>query len=196
MGAMVAVFVHGVPETPAVWHGLLAARWTGPTRWRCRSPGSTALARPVSERRWRSTPTGSRRSLSAWTARSISSGTFGGALVVRVVSTRPSWSGPGSLTRLASATVEFEWHDFAKIWQTPQAGEDFWDQQLRHRDPGAGRCLPDARGARGRSPLIWPRTSAARWLIASWTSTVRPWTSGGSGNPFRGHPSPRIGDHP
>ncbi|MGH3288711.1 MAG: alpha/beta fold hydrolase, partial [Streptosporangiaceae bacterium] len=26
--------------------------------------------------------------------------------------------------------VEFEWHDFAKIWQTPQAGEDFWDQQL------------------------------------------------------------------
>ena len=25
MGAMTAVFVHGVPETPAVWHSLLAA---------------------------------------------------------------------------------------------------------------------------------------------------------------------------
>jgi len=25
MGDMTAVFVHGVPETPAVWHGLLAA---------------------------------------------------------------------------------------------------------------------------------------------------------------------------
>src|SRR5262245_65993503 len=25
MGAMTAVFVHGVPETTAVWHGLLAA---------------------------------------------------------------------------------------------------------------------------------------------------------------------------
>ena len=25
MGAMTAVFVHGVPETPAVWRGLLAA---------------------------------------------------------------------------------------------------------------------------------------------------------------------------
>ena len=24
MGAMTAVFVYGVPETPAVWHGLLA----------------------------------------------------------------------------------------------------------------------------------------------------------------------------
>ena len=24
----------------------------------------------------------------------------------------------------------FEWHDLAKIWQTPQAGEEFWDQQL------------------------------------------------------------------
>ena len=46
MGGVTAVFVHGVPETPAVWHGLLAAL------------------------------------------------------------------------------------DFAKMWQTPQAGEDFWDQQL------------------------------------------------------------------
>ena len=26
--------------------------------------------------------------------------------------------------------IEFEWHDFARIWQTPQAGEAFWDQQL------------------------------------------------------------------
>ena len=25
MGVMTAVFVHGVPETPAVWRGLLAA---------------------------------------------------------------------------------------------------------------------------------------------------------------------------
>jgi pimeloyl-ACP methyl ester carboxylesterase len=25
MGGVTAVFVHGVPETPAVWHGLLAA---------------------------------------------------------------------------------------------------------------------------------------------------------------------------
>ena len=24
----------------------------------------------------------------------------------------------------------FEWHDFAKIWQTPGDGEAFWEQQL------------------------------------------------------------------
>jgi pimeloyl-ACP methyl ester carboxylesterase len=26
--------------------------------------------------------------------------------------------------------VNFEWHEFAKIWQTPGAGEKFWQKQL------------------------------------------------------------------
>jgi pimeloyl-ACP methyl ester carboxylesterase len=37
MTAMTAVFVHGVPETPAVWHGLLAA---------LDRPDTTALSLP------------------------------------------------------------------------------------------------------------------------------------------------------
>ena len=47
------------------------------------------------------------------------------------------WSRPGPTSFRSWVTdaagigdVEFEWHDFAKIWQTPQAGEDFWAQQL------------------------------------------------------------------
>jgi pimeloyl-ACP methyl ester carboxylesterase len=50
--------------------------------------------------------------------------------VVRVVSTRPELVRSWVTDAAGIGDVEFEWHDFAKIWQTPQAGEDFWDQQL------------------------------------------------------------------
>jgi len=40
---MTAVFVHGVPETPPSGTGCWL-RWITPTRWPCRSPGSTAPA--------------------------------------------------------------------------------------------------------------------------------------------------------
>src|SRR6266581_4271235 len=67
-------------------------RSTAPTPWHCRSPGSTAPARPVS--------------------------------------TRPELIRSWVTDAAGIGDVEFEWHDFAKIWQTQQAGEDFWDQQL------------------------------------------------------------------
>jgi pimeloyl-ACP methyl ester carboxylesterase len=50
--------------------------------------------------------------------------------VVRVVSTRPELVRSWVTDAAGFGDVEFEWHDFAKIWQTPQAGEDFWNQQL------------------------------------------------------------------
>ena len=55
---------------------------------------------------------------------------WGGGFVVRVVSTRPELVRSWVTDAAGIGDVEFEWHDFAKIWQTPQAGEDFWDQQL------------------------------------------------------------------
>ena len=50
--------------------------------------------------------------------------------MVRLVSTRPELVRSWVTDAAGIGDVEFEWHDFAKIWQTPQAGEDFWDQQL------------------------------------------------------------------
>jgi pimeloyl-ACP methyl ester carboxylesterase len=47
-----------------------------------------------------------------------------------VVSTRPELVRSWVTDAADIGDIEFEWHDFAKIWQTPQAGEDFWDQQL------------------------------------------------------------------
>jgi len=50
--------------------------------------------------------------------------------VVRVVSTRPELVRSWVTDAAGVGDAGFEWHDLAKIWQTPQAGEDFWDQQL------------------------------------------------------------------
>jgi len=83
MGGVTAVFVHGVPETPAVWHGLLAAL-DRPDAVALSLPGFDGARPPVSERRWTSTLLGSRQSSSASVTRSISSGTIGAA---------GSWSG-------------------------------------------------------------------------------------------------------
>jgi pimeloyl-ACP methyl ester carboxylesterase len=51
-------------------------------------------------------------------------------LVVRVVSTRPELVRSWVTDAAGVGDAGFEWHDLAKIWQTPQAGEDFWEQQL------------------------------------------------------------------
>ncbi len=78
-----------------------------------------------------STSLGLRPNSSAWVIRSISSGTIGAeGSWPGWPRPGPSWSDPGVTDAASAFDVGFEWHDFAKIWQTPQAGEDFWDQQL------------------------------------------------------------------
>jgi pimeloyl-ACP methyl ester carboxylesterase len=180
MGGVTAVFVHGVPETPAVWHGLLAA---------LDRPDAVTLSLPGFDS---ARPAGFGATMdeyAAWLTAELErlgdpvdlvGHDWGGGFVVRVVSTRPelvrSW-----VTDAASiGDVEFEWHDFAKIWQTPQAGEDFWNQQLA--TPAEERAgVFQMFGCPRSRPLTWHRTSTALWLIASSTCTVRPWTSGRSG---------------
>jgi pimeloyl-ACP methyl ester carboxylesterase len=63
---------------------------------------------------------------------------WGGAFVLRIVSIRAdlvrSWvtDAPGI------ASVDFEWHEVAKLWQTPEAGEEFWQTQLAGTDTERG----------------------------------------------------------
>ena len=149
---MTAVFVHGVPETPAVWSGLLAA-----------------LGRPDSVALWLPGFDGVRPEgfgatmdeYAAWLVAQLErlddpvdlvGHDWGGGFVVRVVSTRPELVRSWVTDAAGVGDPGFEWHDFAKIWQTPQAGEDFWDQQLAAAGPGAGRGLPGVRGARDAGP--------------------------------------------
>ena len=127
---MTAVFVHGVPETPAVWHGLLAA---------LDRPDTVALSLPGFDS---ARPAGfgaTMEEYADWLAAQLErldapvdlvGHDWGGGFVVRVVSTRPELVRSWVTDAAGIGDVEFEWHDFAKIWQTPQAGEDFWDQQL------------------------------------------------------------------
>jgi pimeloyl-ACP methyl ester carboxylesterase len=127
---MTAVFVHGVPETPAVWRGLLAA---------LDRPDTVALSLPGFDS---ARPAGFGATMdeyAAWLAAQLErlgdpvdlvGHDWGGGFVVRVVSTRPELVRSWVTDAAGLGDIEFEWHDFAKIWQTPQAGEDFWDQQL------------------------------------------------------------------
>ena len=103
MGAMTAVFVHGVPETPAVWHGLLAA---------LDRPDTVALSLPGFDS---ARPAGfgaTMEEYAGWLEAQLErldgpvdlvGHDWGGGFVVRVVSTRPelveraaTWSGPST----------------------------------------------------------------------------------------------------
>ncbi len=118
MAGMTAVFVHGVPETPAVWRGLLAA---------LDRPDTVALSLPGFDS---ARPAGFGATMdeyAAWLAAQLErlgdpvdlvGHDWGGGFVVRVVSTRPELVRSWVTDAAGIGDVEFEWHDFAKIWQT------------------------------------------------------------------------------
>jgi len=66
---------------------------------------------------------------------------WGGGFVVRVVSTRPDLVRSWVSDAAGVGDVDFEWHDFAKIWQTPGDGEQFFEQQLASSPEEQGSVL-------------------------------------------------------
>ena len=129
---MPAVFVHGVPETPRLWDPLLREIDRNDTLtlqlpgFGCPRPdGFDATKEAYAD--W----------LIGEVERVASDGPvdlvghdWGGGLTVRLVSLRPELVRTWVTDAAGLADVDFEWHDFAKIWQTPGAGEDFFAQQL------------------------------------------------------------------
>jgi pimeloyl-ACP methyl ester carboxylesterase len=55
---------------------------------------------------------------------------WGGGFTMRLVSLRPDLVRSWVIDAAGLADPAFEWHQFAKIWQTPGDGEAFWEQQL------------------------------------------------------------------
>jgi pimeloyl-ACP methyl ester carboxylesterase len=55
---------------------------------------------------------------------------WGGGFVLRVVSTRPDLVRSWVTDAAGIGADDFEWHEFAKIWQKPGEGEEFFEQQL------------------------------------------------------------------
>src|SRR6266511_5211652 len=127
---MPAVLVHGVPETERLWSTLRSHL----SRPDVVTPSLPGFGNPR--------PQGFGATMDDYAAWLIGElerigepvdlvgHDWGGGFTVRVVSLRPDLVRTWVTDAAGLADVDFEWHDFAKIWQTPEQGEAFWEQQL------------------------------------------------------------------
>ncbi|MEV0389063.1 alpha/beta hydrolase [Nonomuraea sp. NPDC050643] len=125
---MTAVLLHGVPETPAIWEPLRSALRRRDVR-ALRLPGFGGPR-----------PHGfgaTKEEYVAWLAAELEAiedevdlvgHDWGGGLVVRLVSTRPGLVRSWVTDAAGLGHVDFRWHDAALLWQTPDAGEQFFEQ--------------------------------------------------------------------
>jgi pimeloyl-ACP methyl ester carboxylesterase len=160
---MPTVLVHGVPETPAVWEhlrsGLAAKDVVTPQLpgFGCPRPagfGATKeeyVAWLISEL----------EALAAQGPVDLVGHDWGGGFVVRVVSTRPDLVRSWVTDAAAIGDINFEWHDFAKIWQTPGEGEKFFEDQLA--------STPEERGSVFEMIGVTPDRAVA---LAGWVDPV------------------------
>lgn len=126
---MSIVLIHGVPETAEVW---------GPLRSRLDRQDVSALALPGfgSPR-----PEGfgaTKEAYVDWLVAELEGmqgdgpldvvgHDWGGGFVVRLVSTRPDLVRSWVTDAAGIGDADFEWHDVAKVWQTPEAREAMFD---------------------------------------------------------------------
>jgi pimeloyl-ACP methyl ester carboxylesterase len=129
---MPAVLVHGVPETPAIWD-LLRLHL-----------GRSDVVAPQLPGFGQPRPSGfgaTKEEYVTWLVKELeglqSEGPvdlvghdWGGGFTIRVVSTRPDLVQSWVTDAGGVGDVNFEWHRVAKIWQTPEAGEAFFEHQL------------------------------------------------------------------
>ena len=129
---MPAVFVHGVPETPAVWDGV-RSRLHRDDVVALQLPGF-GCARPdgfgATKEEYVTWLVGELSGLRAGGPIDLVGHDWGGGFVVRLDSTRADLVRSWVSDAAGLGDPDFEWHEFAKIWQTPGAGEEFFDQQL------------------------------------------------------------------
>lgn len=127
---MPAVLVHGVPETPVVWD---------PLRSRLRRTDVVALQLPGFGV---SAPEGfsaTKEEYVDWLAGELEAidepvdlvgHDWGGGFALRIATTRPELLRSWVSDVAGILDPEYQWHDFAKIWQTPDAGEQFFADQM------------------------------------------------------------------
>ena len=168
---MPAVFVHGVPDTSRVWDAVLA-RLDRQDIVRLSLPG---FASPVPEGF-----SAAKEAYVDWLLASLAAlpapidlvgHDWGALLVVRAVSLRPalarSWAAGG-----APLDAEYEWHQAAKAWQTPEVGERVMEaltpEALRRALVAAG--VPEADAAESSRHVD---ATMKRCILALYRSAVR-----------------------
>ena len=163
---MTAVLVHGVPETPGLWKPLIA-------KLKRTDIVTPALPGFVTQR-----PAGFGATMdeyAAWLIRELEAigepvdlvgHDWGGGFTVRVVSLRPDLVRSWVTDAAGLADVNFEWHAFAKIWQTPGEGEAFFEGMLA--SPPAERAAGLAAGGMPEADAL----DAAEALNPSMASSI------------------------
>lgn len=121
---MTAVFVHGVPETSAVWEPLVAhLERTDVALLNMPGFGTPIDVEPTMEgyAEWLADE------LTAFESVDLVTHDWGALLALRVLADRPvdSW-----VVDVGDLTPTFRWHDLARTWQTPGEGEAFMEGTL------------------------------------------------------------------
>jgi pimeloyl-ACP methyl ester carboxylesterase len=173
---MTIVLVHGVPETHEVWDPLRAE--LGRSDVEALSLPGFRAPRPAG---FGATKEEYVDWLVAELERIETAGPidlvghdWGGGLVVRVVSTRPDLVRSWVTDAGAIGDPDFEWHDFAKIWQTPGEGEEFFAQQLATPVDKQAPIF-EAFGVpldRARTLVGWADEEMAQCILALYRSAV------------------------
>lgn len=176
---MAAVFVHGNPETPIIWEPLLAELGRDDVH----TPQLPGFGCP--------TPAGfgaTKEEYADWleaqlVAIAAESGPidlvghdWGGGLVPFVAARRPDLIRTWASDVLGLFHEDYVWHDFAQIWQTPGAGEQYFEQN--EATPAADRvALLESIGI---PPSIGERLVEAgdaemgRCILALYRSAIQP----------------------
>lgn len=130
---MTVVLLHGNPETPVIWQPLLAELG----RTDVVTPQLPGFGCPV--------PEGfgaTKEEYVAWFLEQLEpivaehgpvdfvGHDWGGGIGMRAVSLRPELFRTWACDVLGLFHPDYVWHDFAQIWQTPGAGEEYFEQNL------------------------------------------------------------------
>jgi len=130
---MATVFVHGNPETPVIWAPLLELLelddavtlqlpgfgCAAPTDWGATKDEYAAWL--IGELEQVASADGPVR---------LVGHDWGSHLSARAVSLRPDLVSSWVCDSIGGFHEDYVWHDFAQIWQTPGAGEEFFDSML------------------------------------------------------------------
>jgi pimeloyl-ACP methyl ester carboxylesterase len=173
---MTAVFVHGNPETPAVWGPVLAVLGRDdvvalqlpgfgiPT-----PPGFSATKEAYTE--WLVTE------LEAiGEPVDLVGHDWGGGFTLRVACTRPDLLRSWVSDVAGLLDPEYVWHDFAQIWQTPGAGEQYFADTLS-QPPEAVAALYESVGVTPDAALAFAQAAddeMARCILALYRSAAQP----------------------
>jgi pimeloyl-ACP methyl ester carboxylesterase len=124
------VFVHGVPETAALWDDVRAALGRHDTialslpGFGCKRPAGFAATKEayvdwlIGELEKLGEPV------------DLVGHDWGGGFTLRTACERSDLLRSWVCDAAGLGDAQFEWHEFAKIWQTPEAGEQFFAMQL------------------------------------------------------------------